>query len=244
MRSTAQGGGNVVTSNLVLYLDAMNLISYDGNSTLWKDLSGNKNNFTLLNSPNWDGIGFNFNGSSQYAQCVNTTCGNFGNGSFTIEYVGKYQPTGVGTDTMIIKRGTVYSISVQNLNGWADRPGAPAFFVQDDYPGNTAPNNSAHAILFGNTMPTASIYNATYTFERNGLDITGSRYINGTFTTISKKTFIGTGLIDNSYPIQLMNNSSGNPTSGSLYIIRLYNKALTPDEVLRNYNATKDRFGI
>ena len=46
---------NIVTSGLVLNLDAGNTASYPGTGTTWTDLSGNGNNGTLVN-----GVGYNF----------------------------------------------------------------------------------------------------------------------------------------------------------------------------------------
>lgn len=50
--STLNGGpGNIVTSGLVLYLDAANYNSYISGSTTWRDLSENRFNSTLINGP-------------------------------------------------------------------------------------------------------------------------------------------------------------------------------------------------
>ena len=59
----------IVTSGLVLCLDAANRKSYPGSGTTWTDLSGNGNNGTLIDSPtfNTDGIGsLSFNGLNSY----------------------------------------------------------------------------------------------------------------------------------------------------------------------------------
>ena len=44
----------IITNGLVLALDAANVKSYPGSGTVWKDLSGNNNNGTLVN-----GVGYN-----------------------------------------------------------------------------------------------------------------------------------------------------------------------------------------
>ena len=43
----------IVTSGLVLCLDAANPRSYSGTGTTWTDLSGNGYNFTLSNANVW-----------------------------------------------------------------------------------------------------------------------------------------------------------------------------------------------
>lgn len=62
--------GGIVTSGLILNVDASNPASYSGTGTDWYDLSGNNNTATLVNSPTFstaDGGYFSFNGSNQYA---------------------------------------------------------------------------------------------------------------------------------------------------------------------------------
>jgi hypothetical protein len=46
--------GGIVTNGLVLALDAAKKDSYPGSGTLWKDISGNTNNGTLINGPTFN----------------------------------------------------------------------------------------------------------------------------------------------------------------------------------------------
>ena len=46
---------SIIKNGLVAYFDAANKKSYTGNASLWTDLTKNKNNLTLLNSPVYDG---------------------------------------------------------------------------------------------------------------------------------------------------------------------------------------------
>ena len=61
----------IVTDGLMLYLDAANRQSYVSGSTTWRDLSGNKNNGTLVNGVGFSGDTLIFNGTTQ-----NITTGN------------------------------------------------------------------------------------------------------------------------------------------------------------------------
>ena len=61
---------NVVTNGLVVCLDGANLYSYPSSGTLWSDLTGNRNNFTLINGPTYDtsnGGSILFDGVNDYA---------------------------------------------------------------------------------------------------------------------------------------------------------------------------------
>ena len=61
--SSMTGVGNItnipgiITSGLVLNLDAGNAASYPGSGTVWTDLSGNGNNGTIVNSPTYVSAG-------------------------------------------------------------------------------------------------------------------------------------------------------------------------------------------
>lgn len=59
--------GNIVTSNLVLNLDAGNSLSYPGTGTTWTDLSSSGNNATLVNGAGFssaDGGAITFDGTN------------------------------------------------------------------------------------------------------------------------------------------------------------------------------------
>jgi hypothetical protein len=237
MRSTAQGGGNIVATNLVLYLDAMNPLSYGGSGTTWKDLTGYKNDFILYNSPTFTGNGIGFNGTTQYAQCVNTTGGNFGNSSFTLEYVLNITSGTQPASTIIAKRSNTYFQYL--LPGYYYRFGngsanSGVFNVYDD----ATPNQ------FWNSY--GAPYNQTlYITHRvvwTGTTVAKSVYENGIFKSTATSTNPGTNNSDNATAMRLMQGNGY--AQGTLHIIRAYNKALTPDEITQNYNATKDRFGI
>ena len=67
---------SVVTSGLVLALDAGNTKSYPGTGTTWTDLSGNSNTGTLISSPTFSSVNggsLTFNGSTNYVDCGNAT---------------------------------------------------------------------------------------------------------------------------------------------------------------------------
>jgi hypothetical protein len=61
-------GPNLVTSGLVLCLDAGNTKSYTGSGTTWTDLSGNGNHHTIISSPTYSSTNlgrFTLDGSTQ-----------------------------------------------------------------------------------------------------------------------------------------------------------------------------------
>lgn len=240
MRSTTQGAGNIINDNsLVLYLDVANQNSYPGSGTVWYDLTPNKNHFNLAAPPTYTGNSFMFNGTTQGATCINTTCGNFNTGSFTVEYIVNYQyKAGVSDYCTIYKRDSILAPASQSLPGWEDRVGANVFFVQDNNPG--AGTNDFTRVINFTSPPTGSIYQVTYTIEKNGTSTTGSKYLNGVLTGTDRKVFAGSNSVDNSSPIRIMGPVGATP--GSMSTVRLYNRNLTAAEVFQNYEALKPRF--
>ncbi len=61
-----------VTTSLIVHLDATNPASYGTLGTTWTDISGNGNNFTLVNGPVWtQGQYVEFDGSNDFAVSAN-----------------------------------------------------------------------------------------------------------------------------------------------------------------------------
>ena len=82
----SHGGPNIVTDNLVLYLDAANTKSYSGNGT-WNDISG-KGHTATINGATYNsdkGGCFIFDGINDYGQISDSSDFLFGTGSFTEE---------------------------------------------------------------------------------------------------------------------------------------------------------------
>ena len=80
-------GPKIITNGLVLYLDAANRNSYPGSGTTCTDLSGNNNNFTLVNGPTFSSGNMGnivFDGTDDYL-LINSLVWNY-NADFTIQF--------------------------------------------------------------------------------------------------------------------------------------------------------------
>ena len=234
---------SIVTSGLVLNLDASNASSYPGSGTSWFDLSGNSNNGTLTNGPTFNsanGGSIVFDGSNDYATLGASIPTNLrlGQGNFTIDFW--VYPNGTGT----------YSIC-GNLND-ADGGGSYWVIINSTYAG-------LHTVQFGY----AGIFDvgAGYKFGTTALPInvwsnvilsrigtTMTCYINGSSyaTPITVNNFTGNFNID--YLIGMSKSGGGfssYPLNGRLAILRIYNGVgFTQSEISQNYNATRARFGL
>ena len=186
-------------SDLIFYLDAVNPKSYPGTGSVWYDMSGKGNNFSLFNSPTYVNAGstssyFRFNGTNQYARSTGAI--NFNAYSaLTIEIAYRtqntqtqilYETTGTGGSTatggvtLLMNSDNISTLATCYLSNWQ----------------GFGPR------LFGFGSVSTSTFNSiTETFV-NGTDSSGrSVYINGTATNyftstgaISVTTATSTGL--------------------------------------------------
>ena len=102
--------------------------------------------------------------------------------------------------------------------------------------------NAASKLLSGTALPTGEFVNVTYTYSNN----TGKIYFNGslsnsgtyTLTHYMGKIYLGAG------GGNLASLTSAGMWNGNIGPIHFYNRALSENEVLHNYNALKGRFGL
>jgi len=222
----------IVTNGLVLALDAANPKSYVSGSTIWRDLSGNNKTGSLsgatFGSTN-NGV-FNFDGVNDII--------NFGTGNTFFPLIN------LTIDLWFQSKGTVPTTgTVPGLFGFTY--GIRASFA------------SANNIQFGLSSG-SSITNLSYTHTSNfrddgswnnmvfqGTPTNSYIYLNGELRASRSLTWLGNTVWPTSdwYLGRDINNSNQFFT-GSIASYRMYNRALSAQEVLQNYNATKGRFGL
>jgi len=246
-RSTVQNGG-ILRDNLVLNLDASNRGSYPGTGNIWFDISGNGNHFNLQNNPISNGTKLSFNtipGSNQSATCRNSTCGDFGSSSFTVEMVIELPATQFGSFMALIRNRARISYN-QFSPGFAVGIVNQATFADSNLgpPGN----NSQNLFNLTTDQPNAgAISYHTYTIKRgdtNPNEVTASLWKNGNVQRTTRYLLIGDGLINGPSPLSLMVPETGIFATGSLYSIKLYNKNLSTSEIQNNYNIYRRVYGF
>jgi hypothetical protein len=215
----------IVTSGLILHLDASNPLSYSGSGTTWFDLSGNSRHLSLFNNIGYttaNGGGLVFNGSSHYARRTGFNHINV-QGPFTISFWGSYST--VSTTRNIW--------TVTNESGAAAQMGT---------------RTSGQGILWGAGGGTWVTYtNPTlnqiryWTVTLNGSN--AQVYINGTLnnSTTSSPTQTGTAA---TFYLGSFNTIPSEAFGGTIYQVDMYNRVLTAAEVEQNFLATKTRFGL
>jgi hypothetical protein len=221
----------IVTDGLVLSLDAGNTKSYMSGSTTWFDKSGLNNNGTLTNGPTFNSA----NGGSIVFDGVNDII-NLGSGTtFNLGGAGKTFSINLWFNSklwtsawqaLITKGDTSWRVHRYQ----SDSPVKLAFGTQ----GLSVVDTFTSTIFTTNTW-----FNVVCIYDGTSKKI----YVNG---SLDSNVSVGGTLLDNSYPVYIGENAQaiGRYFNGNLSNVQIYNRALSAQEVLQNYNATKSRFGL
>ena len=222
---SVQYSPRVITDGLVLCLDAGSRESYSGSGTVWKELSNNMS-AELVNSPtfNSQNNGFFQFVSDDYARIPNNTLLDTQTPSVEVwiktnatnQYGFWFEKGEINTQYSLFQEGT-------------------DIVWRSGYFGDLR-------VLASNFINTANWYQ-----------------IVGTFISGRKRLYINSNLVHSDTTAATLGTNSGGMSigalggytdvkayyyNGNLAICRVYNKELTPAEVLQNYNATKGRFGL
>lgn len=216
----------IVTSGLVLYLDAGNSLSYPGSGTTWTDLSRSMLSGSLVNGPTYSSANLGsivFDGGDDYTSLfsLNSTS------SLAINFWFKTTSTNaVKVITgMYNGGGADWWIGLLSNNTFNFSFGSPS---KSDIASSMSVNDGL-------------IRYASCVYDKNINTIL--LYINGTLqstgSTPSTVTQPGGNLT-----IGRFGDYDGYYWPGSIYNYKVYNRALSAQEILQNYNATKGRFGL
>jgi hypothetical protein len=227
----AGSGPSVIKEGLLLSLDAANGKSYSGSGTVWTDLTNNGKNGTLQN-----GVTFSSSNKGSFLLDGVNDAINFGIGNtffplsqFTIDVWFKSFGTVDVTGTLPGIFGFTYGIRGLIYSSYI-------YYGVDNGTGISGFNTTG-SIPFRN----GNWYNATFYHNGSSLGV----YINGVFNNSTSGAWSGTSRWPtNSWNLGRDNNNSNYFMWGELPIYRMYNRALTANEIKRNFNATRGRFGI
>jgi hypothetical protein len=228
---------SIITNGLVLCLDAANRKSYPGSGTTWTDLSGRGNNGTLVNGVGYNGSNLGslvFDGSNDYVDVGPNSNFSFGTGNFTIEcWVWR-------NGSQSENAGIV--ISYPNIFG-----SAPLTSWQLSMGSISAGNNQNKLVFYigGQTdfrLDDPDVFpNQTWTYiVATRLGSTVSLYKN---TSIVDSSTSSQNLSDDDIAIGI-NRGGTAILNGLISNVRIYNRALTAQEIQQNFNATRSRYGI
>lgn len=222
--------GGIVTQGLVLDLDAAKRDSYAGTGTAWNDISGNRNNGTLVNGPTFNsgnGGSIVFDGTNDYVNIVSNN--NVLSSDFSVNQW--YRPT---------TNSGGYRILFET-NGYRNGNLGIAIYQFNNYFRfwrRTGVNTYLELITTSNNSVGLNVWKMLTLIRSNGIfNFYVDNILLGTYSSDNNN------YSDTSYHI----GGDGPPTSlywyqGNIAQISFYNRALSTSEILQNYNATKGRY--
>ncbi len=221
----------IVTDGLKWAIDALAKKSHPGSGTSWYDLVGSED-VTLNNSSTWDSAGYvGFNGSNIFG--YTPTNSNLAVSEFTVE----------SAFYMLANSSNGYAPLFQRNGGHS---GAGVYGIRV---------NDAGSNIYAQYSATANSGNV-YTLQSSGITTALNTwyYISSTFDTSYHWKLYINGVLNNSTtrlaaPLQASNDitmgrGDGRYANGRIPFCRLYDRALTTDEIAQNYNSMKSRFGL
>jgi hypothetical protein len=211
---------NIVKRGLIFHIDAGINDSYTGVGSTIYDVSGNDYIGTLTNSPTFsttNGGCIVFDGSNDYIE-LNTNSIITGAQSFTIESF--YTITGSGGGALFGN----YGASTQSNTIWFS--GQYGIYI------NGSCYASSHPI-------TSGTHHMVATRDSNGLV---KLYLDG---VLSNSATLNASIVTPiNYRIGTDAGGTQEPFAGNLYNMRVYNRDLSINEILQNYNIQKLKFGL
>lgn len=219
----------IVTDGLAAHYDASNIVSYDGTGdTIWRDMSGNGYDLELINGPIWEKRGYFNNDADSYFT---------GPGGSEI-------PTGNDPYTMIVWARQVgewgNSDGFISIGGFGTNNGSNALRTLSNSAGNfhhywwytdLSLNSNAANVNVGDWFMVAA------SFDGN----TRTVWVNGIARTSDNP---GSGHNVTSSTIQLSKTVGAEYQVGDIAGASIYNRCLSADEMLQNFNAQRNRFSI
>jgi hypothetical protein len=217
------GGPYIVRdSSLVLELDAADRNSYVSGSTIWNDISLNNNSGSLINGPTFSSAslgGIVFDGVNDHVNSTNTILG-----------------ASPSTYEMVVKINARTNSNVENafFTAGIESPNRMRlYFMRNN---NFAVAYYDNDFTFSYSVQVGVIYDVCFVESGTG---TVSLYVNGSFiqsTNLTAPNTLGTSLYIGRYATIYLN--------AEVYNAKIYNRVLSAQEVLQNYNAQKSRFGL
>jgi hypothetical protein len=226
---------DIITDGLILHLDAGNNLSYSGSGTFWNDLTSNNNDGTLIN-----GVGYSssndgfliFDGLDDY---VTVPPDDFNLTEFTVSLWINSKNVG-GLYNRLINKGDTSGATKGFTIAQAESNNKLVFVYQPNYFTGEVRRRST-TVFSNNTW-----YNIVMTNSNAGIEI----YVNGVVDAGEPATggdVNWSAGVGNNFAIGGRSDGSRN-YKGDIAQIAIYNRQITPSEILENFNVLKNRFGL
>jgi hypothetical protein len=219
----------VVTNGLVLYWDGANTQSYTSGSLNWNDISKNGYNGLLIGSSSFSSFGGGSYQSGHPTARITSSLQTLPSSSTFEFWINRY----INANTYNMIGGMYLPYFSFFTNGtllFSNRIGGAQ---QNTVTTSTFQNNTWYQVAFI----------TEYTSSNN--TTTANIYVNGTLSRSVNYSGSQQSPSDQKFTVgSWQSNITEFPLSGSIALTKVYNRALSAQEVLQNYNALKGRFGL
>lgn len=239
--------GNIVKDGLILNLDAAKKDSYPGSGTTWRDIASNTITGSLINGPTFDsgnGGSIVFDGVNDYASVSNQVLSSLNDdNSLTVSIF-----VNINEDSLAIRSGLVCN---QKYQTETDAGGFG--LVIESSPSRFGVNLTKEIGGVKTSYESIALSSinrkqyAQYCFTYNSISKTIITYKNGVQQSTSTNANYAWTKNTTNQPTLIGTNTQGgwgNYYKMNIGTTQIYNRALTAQEVLQNYNATKGRYGL
>jgi len=246
-------GPKIVTDGLVLCLDAADKNSYPGTGSTWYDLSGNGYHGTI-NGATFSNNAFNFDGTDDYIDLSSHASSLMFDSPATINVFMRPTSNISVSNTILSLTNGISDINTDNLDRLNISYGSLTTTLTNETFGiykainQQTPNvqstvNVDADINLGNTYQNkwvnycVTVQSNAWQARLNGenLTLTGSSYWNGNIfgfgENISPQSKVAIGAF--------LTDTVGSVFNGQISMVAIYNKSLSANEVLQNYNPSK-----
>lgn len=234
-----EGPIRTVQNGLIFHLDAANNKSYPGTGTDWRDLTQINGTGSLINGPTYSSANVGsivFDGTNDYVEC-----GNFADnlGEMTVSaWINMTNASGNGYTNLVTKIADLSTGA-----GWG------FVFYQQKISFSTQNAGGAQYRFFNSTTSFSTYFgkwtNVVATLS-GGVNGTILLYINAISQTLQNQSAGTVTNITTTTPVRIAWKDAGAQVwfPGNIANVSIYNRALSPNEILQNYNAAKSRFGL
>ena len=236
----SKSGPDIIEDGLVLCLDAASKRSYPGTGTVWTDLTGS-NNGTLTNGPTFDadnGGSIVFDGSDDmFTMSSFSGVSNLPNSDFSACFWMNADSSGENSLGTILEHDYTggsrgWSILIRSISGASKA-------IQFSAAGGTGDCyqwTTDNAVVFNTWQYVSVVY--TYSSRKSIV------FVDTTLATFDTSVNATGGYQDDSGDNLTVGNRTATDRTfdGMISNVSIYNRALTADEIRRNYLSTKERF--
>jgi hypothetical protein len=230
---------SLVTNGLVFALDPVNARSYSGSGNTAYSLNNNitlsLNNGTGFTSTN-NGM-FVFDGTNDNITSSNLNIPFTNNGEYTFEGVCKFNANPNSYQTVFLYGNAGYQGFVlgKSRSGYANG---------GVYGGVYFDSSAIIAIstLTGDQIVSLGMIHYAYTLSKPSSVYVAKLYVNGVLDTTTTSAFSSYTL--NNLNLFVIGGPTGDYVNGNIASLRVYNRALSDQEIKQNFNSTRKRYGI